>query len=362
MTRSPMMANCKKHTLVVMAGGTGGHIFPALAVAENLRDKGWRVVWLGNPNGMEAKLVPERRFEIRYLDFGALRGKGFLRKLMLPINLFRACWQARKVLSGIRPDVVLGMGGYISFPGGLMAALQGIPLVIHEQNSVAGLANRVLAKISKRVISGFPEVLKKAEWVGNPVRPEIAALPSPLERFEGRDGPLRLLVVGGSLGAQALNEVIPKGLALLREEERPLVVHQAGEKHLEQLKANYAEAGVHAHCVDFVEDMAGAYGWADLVICRAGALTIAELAVAGVASILVPYPHAVDNHQCFNARFLFDIGAAFKLSQKDLSPETVALIRNYSRGQLLQMAEMARSLGRPEAASEAAKICEEVVQ
>lgn len=360
MSATVSTASCEKRTLVVMAGGTGGHIFPALSVAEQLRAKGWRVVWLGNPNGMEARLVPERHFEIRYLDFGALRGKGLGRKLMLPVNLLRGCWQARKALIGLRPDVVLGMGGYISFPGGMMAALQGIPLVIHEQNSVAGLANRVLARLARRVLSGFPEVLQRAEWVGNPVRAEIAALPSPAERFAEHEGPLRLLVIGGSLGAQALNEMVPKGLALLREEERPMVVHQAGEKHLDQLKANYAAAGVRAHCVAFIEDMAGAYGWADLVICRAGALTIAELASAGVASILVPYPHAVDNHQCFNARFLVNVGAAFKLAQSELTPEAVALMRNYSRGQLLQMAEKAREVARPEAAAEVARICEEM--
>ncbi|OQA35078.1 MAG: UDP-N-acetylglucosamine--N-acetylmuramyl-(pentapeptide) pyrophosphoryl-undecaprenol N-acetylglucosamine transferase [Betaproteobacteria bacterium ADurb.Bin341] len=348
-------------TILVMAGGTGGHIFPALAVAELLRDKGWRVAWLGNLNGMEAKLVPERGFELHSIEFAALRGKGWSRKLTLPVHLWRGCRQARKVLREVRPDVVLGMGGYISFPGGLAAVLRGIPLVIHEQNSVAGLANRVLAKLSRCVLSGFPGVLKKAQWVGNPVRPEISALPPPEQRFIGREGPLHLLVLGRSLGAQALNTVVPKGLALLRTEERPMVVHQAGEAHLEQLKANYAEAGVEAHCVAFIEDMAGAYGWADLVLCRAGALTVAELAAAGIASILVPYPHAVDNHQCFNARFLFDIGAAFKLPQSQLTPESVALIRNYSRGQLLQMAEKARSVARPEAASEVATICEALV-
>lgn len=359
---STQRSTTEKRTLVVMAGGTGGHIFPALAVAEELRDRGWRVVWLGNPNGMEARLVPERRFEIRYLNFGALRGKGLCRKLLLPINLMRACWQARKALAGLRPDVVLGMGGYISFPGGMMAALQGFPLLIHEQNSVAGLANRVLARMARRVVSGFPEVLNKAEWVGNPVRPEIAALPPPAVRYAEHDGPLRLLVIGGSLGAQVLNEIVPKGLALLREGERPMVVHQAGEKHLEQLKANYAAQGVYAHCVAFIEDMAGAYGWADIVICRAGALTVAELAAAGVASILVPLPHAVDDHQSGNARFLVNVGAGFLLPQTELTPESVALIRNYSRGQLLQMAEQARNMARVEAAAEVARVCEEMVR
>lgn len=350
-----------KRTLLVMAGGTGGHIFPALAVAEKLREKGWRVVWLGNPAGMEAKLVPERHFEIRYMTFGALRGKGLLRFLLLPVHLVRACWQARQVLRALRPDVVLGMGGYISFPGGLMAAMQRIPLLIHEQNSVAGLANRVLALIATRVLSGFPSVLRKAEWVGNPVRPEIPALPAPAERFAEREGPLRLLVIGGSLGAQALNEIVPQGLALLNKQERPSVVHQAGEKHLEALKARYAALGVHAHCTSFIDNMAGAYGWADLVICRSGALTIAELAAAGVASVLVPLPHAVDDHQSGNARFLVNVGAAFLLPQRELTPESVALIRNYSRGQLLQMAEQARSAGRADAADAVVSVCEEMV-
>ncbi|HRE19323.1 MAG TPA: UDP-N-acetylglucosamine--N-acetylmuramyl-(pentapeptide) pyrophosphoryl-undecaprenol N-acetylglucosamine transferase, partial [Rhodocyclaceae bacterium] len=231
-------------TILIMAGGTGGHIFPALAVAEKLRADGWRVVWLGNPDGMESRLVPQHGFEIRWLNFGALRGKGLLRKLMLPINLLRGMWQARQVIKHLQPDVVLGLGGYISFPGGMMASWLNRPLVIHEQNSVAGLANRVLAGVADRVLTGFPEVLKKGEWVGNPVRPE------------GRDDALRVLVIGGSLGAQALNAIVPQGLALIDLGERPQVVHQAGEKHLEQLKANYAEAGVHAHCVAFIEDMA----------------------------------------------------------------------------------------------------------
>ncbi|MGE5385925.1 MAG: undecaprenyldiphospho-muramoylpentapeptide beta-N-acetylglucosaminyltransferase [Betaproteobacteria bacterium] len=348
-------------TLLVMAGGTGGHIFPALAVAETMRERGWRVIWLGNPDGMEAKLVPQRRFEMRFIRFGGLRGKGVVRMLTLPYNLLCAFWQARKIIAEVRPQAALGMGGYITFPGGMMATLQGLPLIIHEQNSIAGLANRVLAKLADRVLTGFPDVFKRGAWVGNPVRPEIAALPEPAERFADRDGPLRLLVIGGSLGAKALNDIVPKGLALLPEAERPMVVHQAGEKHIEALKANYAEAGVHAHIVPFIEDMAGAYGWADLVICRAGALTVAELAAAGIASILVPFPYAVDDHQTSNAKFLVNVGGAFLLPQKDLTPESVALVRNYTRGQLLQMAETARTVARPEAAAETVRICEEMI-
>jgi len=349
-------------TILIMAGGTGGHIFPALAVAEKMRERGWRVVWLGNPEGMEARLVPQHGFEMVWVKFGALRGKGFLRKLLLPLNLLRGFWQAQRGIRQVQPNIVLGMGGYITFPGGMMAALFGKPLVVHEQNSVAGLANRVLAGVADRIVTGFPEVLKKGVWAGNPVRPEIAKIAPPAERFAGRDGALRLLVIGGSLGAQALNEIIPQGMALLGENELPQIVHQAGEKHIEALKANYAAAGVPAHCVPFIEDMAGAYEWADLVVCRAGALTVAELAAAGVASILVPFPHAVDDHQTGNAKFLVNVGGAFLLPQGELSPEAIALIRNYSRGQLLEMAEKARSLAKPDATEEVANICAEIAK
>ena len=349
-------------TLLIMAGGTGGHIFPALAVAEKMRERGWRVVWLGNPDGMEARLVPQHGFEMVWLKFAALRGKGLLRKLLLPLNLLKGFWQAQTAIRQLQPNVVLGMGGYITFPGGMMAALLGKPLVVHEQNSVAGLANRVLAGVADQIATGFPEVLKKGVWVGNPVRPEIAKIAPPAERFAERTGALRLLVIGGSLGAQVLNEMVPKGMALLAEDEQPQIVHQAGEKHIEALKANYAAVGVQAHCVSFIEDMAGAYEWADLVICRSGALTVAELAAAGVASILVPFPHAVDDHQTGNAKFMVNVGGAFLLPQTDLTPEAIALIRNYSRGQLLEMAEKARSLAKPDATEEVANICAEIAK
>jgi UDP-N-acetylglucosamine--N-acetylmuramyl-(pentapeptide) pyrophosphoryl-undecaprenol N-acetylglucosamine transferase len=349
-------------TILIMAGGTGGHIFPALAVAEKMRERGWRVVWLGNPEGMEARLVPQHGFDMVGVKFGALRGKGIVRKLLLPLNLLRGFWQAQKAIRQVQPNVVLGMGGYITFPGGMMAALLGKPLVVHEQNSVAGLANRVLAGVADRIATGFPEVLAKGVWAGNPVRPEIAKMAPPAERFAGRDGALHLLVIGGSLGAQVLNEMVPQAMALLGENELPQIVHQAGEKHIEALKANYAAVGVPAHCVSFIEDMAGAYEWADLVICRSGALTVAELAAAGVASILVPFPHAVDDHQTGNARFLVNVGGAFLLPQGELTPEAIALIRNYSRGQLLEMAEKARSLAKPDATEEVANICAEIAK
>ncbi|MEI7612390.1 MAG: undecaprenyldiphospho-muramoylpentapeptide beta-N-acetylglucosaminyltransferase [Betaproteobacteria bacterium] len=349
-------------TLLIMAGGTGGHVFPGLAVADLLNSRGWKIVWMGNPDGMEGKLVPARGYQMAAIRFTALRGKGLLRKLFLPFNLLSGFWQARREIRRIQPDVVLGMGGYVSFPGGMMAALLGCPLVIHEQNSVPGLANRVLAKVASRVVCGFPNVLHKGQWVGNPVRPEIAQMPVPTERLQDRQPPLRLLVLGGSLGAAAINEMVPKGLGLLADEERPMVIHQAGEKHLQTLQDNYASAGVAAHCVTFIEDMAAAYEWADLVLCRSGALTVAELAAVGVASILVPFPHAVDDHQTSNARFLSTAGGAILLPQNEMTAESISLIRNYTRGQLLQMAERARALAKPEATADVAQVCEELAR
>ncbi|MCK2127082.1 undecaprenyldiphospho-muramoylpentapeptide beta-N-acetylglucosaminyltransferase [Thauera aromatica] len=345
-------------TLLVMAGGTGGHIFPGIAVAEALRARGWRIVWLGNPDGMEARIVPAHGYETVWVRFGALRGKGLVRKLMLPVNLLSGFWQAVRALRRVKPDVVLGMGGYITFPGGMMAALLGRPLVLHEQNSVAGLANRVLARVADRVLSGFPAVLERAEWIGNPVRADIAALPAPVERYAGRSGPLRVLVVGGSLGAAALNAAVPQALARLAPEQRPVVVHQAGERQLEALREAYAKAGVEAEQRAFIDDMAAAYAAADLVICRAGALTVAELAAAGVASLLVPFPHAVDDHQTGNARFLAARGAAYLLPQPELTPERLAgILASLDRGRLLQMAEHARALARPQAAAQVADVC-----
>lgn len=349
-------------TLLVMAGGTGGHIMPGLAVAEHLRQQGWQIAWMGNPNGMEARLTAGRGYEMAWVNFTALRGKGLLRKLLLPLNLLRGFREAWSQLKRVRPDVVLGMGGYISFPGGMMAALRGIPLLLHEQNSVVGLANRVLAGVADRVLTGFPGVLNKGQWVGNPVRPEIAVLPGPALRYARRSGPLQVLVVGGSLGAQALNETLPQALALIPENERPVVVHQAGEKHLPMVTSLYLSNGVKADCVAFIKDMAGAYDWADLVICRAGALTVSELAAAGVASLLVPFPQAVDDHQTSNARFLSSAGAAILLPQEQLTPERLAEIRNLSRNQLAQMAEKARELARPEATRAVAQACAELAK
>lgn len=352
-------------TILIMAGGTGGHVFPGLAVADVLRERGWRVVWMGVKSGIEGRLVPPRGYDMRWVRIGGVRGKGVLALLVLPAMLLHAFWQSARAIFALRPDVVLGMGGYVAFPGGMMASLLARPLVIHEQNSVAGLANRVLAGIADRVFVGFPGTLAKGEWSGNPVRGDIAALDAPEARFAARSGPLQLLVVGGSLGARALNEALPKSLALMPAHARPLVVHQAGEGNLDALRAHYADAGIaiagpeaRVELLGFIDDMAARYARADLVICRAGAITVAELCAGGVASVLVPFPHAVDDHQSANARFLADRGAAILLPQPDLSAQSLAaLIASLDRARLLDMARRARDLGKPDAARVVADGC-----
>ena len=348
-------------TVLIMAGGTGGHIFPGLAVAEQMRAAGWDVVWMGARGGMEERLVPRHGYRTAWIRAKAARGKGLVQKLLLPANLLYSFWESARHIRSVKPSVVLGLGGYVAFPGGMMASLLNRPLALHEQNAIAGLANRVLAQVSDKVMVAFPHTLKGAEWTGNPVRAEIAAMSPPEERYRNRSGPLRLLVVGGSLGAQALNEAMPKALSLL--EKKPLVVHQSGEKHLEALKARYREAGAQGELVAFIDDMARRYAEADLVLCRAGAVTIAELSAGGMASILVPFPHAVDDHQSANAKFLSDRGAAILIQQRDLTPEKLAqLIRSMDRGKLLEMAKKARALGKPDAARMVAQRCMEIAR
>jgi UDP-N-acetylglucosamine--N-acetylmuramyl-(pentapeptide) pyrophosphoryl-undecaprenol N-acetylglucosamine transferase len=312
---------------------------------------------------MEATLVPKHGFEMAWVRFSGLRGKGVVAKLLLPLNLLVAFGQSLRALRAQRPDVVLGMGGYIAFPGGMMAALLGRPLAIHEQNSVAGLANRVLSGVADHVLVAFPDALRKATFVGNPVREAIARIAPPAERFAGRTGSLRVLVVGGSLGAAALNDVVPKALALLPADSRPVVTHQSGAKHIEELRANYSRAGVDASAVAFIDDMARAYADADLVICRAGATTVAEVSAAGVAAILVPFPFAVDDHQTTNARYLVDAGAGVLVQQRDLTPEALAArLRGLTREQLLGIASKARALGKPDATRAVAEACMELAR
>ncbi len=350
-------------TILIMAGGTGGHVFPGLAVADELRGRGWSVVWMGAQGGMEARLVPAQGYPMAWVHAAALRGKGLAAKLLLPFNLLLGFWQSARAIFRIRPDVVLGMGGYVAFPGGMMASLLARPLAVHEQNAVAGLANRVLAGVADKVLVAFPGALKGGEWTGNPVRAGIAAIEEPQARYARRSGPLKLLVVGGSLGAQALNDAMPKALALMPQSARPIVTHQAGEKHIETLRSNYSNAKVEGDLVAFIEDMARAYAEADLVICRAGATTIAELSAGGLASVLVPFPHAVDDHQSANARYLADQGAALLLPQAEMTPEKLAgIFGGLDRARLLEMALKARALGKPEATRVVADLCEELAR
>ncbi|MDO8887742.1 MAG: undecaprenyldiphospho-muramoylpentapeptide beta-N-acetylglucosaminyltransferase [Hydrogenophaga sp.] len=348
---------------LIMAGGTGGHIFPGLAVAEALRERGWRVHWLGAPASMESRLVPPRGFALETIDFGGVRGKGVLTLALLPLRLLRAFLQALQVVRRVKPDVVVGLGGYISFPGGMMGVLAGKPLVLHEQNSVAGMANKVLAGVADRVFTAFPNVFKKAQWVGNPLRAPFLRQPAPAERFAGRSGPLRLLVVGGSLGAKALNDVVPQALALIPEPQRPSVVHQSGEKQIDALRANYIAAGVHAELTPFIDDTAQAFADADLIVCRSGASTVTEIAAVGAAALFVPFPSAVDDHQTTNARFLVDAGAAWLVPQPEFSPQQLALrLQSLQREQLVAMAEKARQLQKTEAVAAVVSACEQLAK
>ena len=351
---------------LVMAGGTGGHIFPGLAVAHALRARGWSVSWLGGKGAagrpsMESQLVPPQGFAFESLDFSGVRGKGPLTLAVLPLRLLRAFWQSIQVIRRLRPQVVVGLGGYITFPGGMMGVLLGKPLVLHEQNSVAGMANRVLASVADRVFTAFPQVLAKALWVGNPLRANFLDHPAPELRFAGRGGPLQVLVVGGSLGARILNDTVPRALALLPAHERPVVTHQSGTAQIDALRAAYATAGVQAALTPFIDDTAQAFADADLVICRAGASTVAELAAVGAAALFVPIPSAVDDHQTRNARFLVDQGGGWLLPQAELTPEGLAqLLQQTTREQLLACASRARALRKDGATACIVAACEEL--
>jgi UDP-N-acetylglucosamine--N-acetylmuramyl-(pentapeptide) pyrophosphoryl-undecaprenol N-acetylglucosamine transferase len=353
----------KQKTALIMAGGTGGHIFPGLAVAEALRERGWVVHWLGAPASMESQLVPPRGFSFEVVDFSGVRGKGAGTLLRLPLRLVRALAQSAAVLRRVRPDVVVGLGGYISFPGGLMAALLGRPLILHEQNSVAGMTNRLLARLATRVFTAFPKVLPKGQWVGNPLRTGFLTQPLPSERIAGRTGPLRLLVVGGSLGARALNDIVPRALAQIDPAKRPVVLHQSGAKQIDELRHNYEQAGVQAELTPFIDDTATAFAQADVLICRAGASTVTELAAVGAAAIFVPFPSAVDDHQTANARFLVDEGGGWLLPQAELDPGRLAsLIQNLTRADLLARALQAKTMQKTDATREVVQACEELAR
>ncbi len=350
-------------TALIMAGGTGGHIFPGLAVAQALRERGWQVHWLGAPGSMEERLVRPQGFAFEAIDFAGVRGKGLLTLALLPLRLLKAFWQALAVVRRVKPDVVVGLGGYISFPGGMMAVLAGRPLVLHEQNSVAGMANRVLASVADRVFTAFPQVFAKGQWVGNPLRPAFTAQPTPAERFAGRSGPLRLLVVGGSLGARALNEVVPQALALIPAEQRPDVLHQSGAKQIDALRANYAAAGVSATLTPFIDDTAQAFADADLIICRAGASTVTEIAAVGAAAVYVPFPSAVDDHQTSNARFIVDAGGGWLLPQREMNAEMLCnMLLNMQRSTLLERAQKSKNMQKIEATAAVVRACEELAE
>lgn len=347
---------------LVMAGGTGGHIFPGLAVAEALRAKGWRVHWLGVPGSMEERLVPPRGFAFEAVQFGGVRGKGPVTLALLPLRLLRAFWQSLRVVRRVQPDVLLGLGGYITFPGGMMGVLAGKPLVLHEQNSIAGLSNKVLAGVADRVFSAYPNALKTGEWVGNPLRAEFLRQAAPAQRYAGRSGPLRVLVVGGSLGAKALNDTVPQALALIPAEQRPLVTHQSGEKQIDALRAAYAKAGVEATLTPFIQDTATAFAEADVVIGRAGASTVTELAAVGTPAIFVPFPHAVDDHQTHNARFLVDAGAAWLQPQSTLTADGLAqLLQGLTRRELQARGEKAQAQAQIHAVEAMVQACEQLV-
>jgi len=350
-------------TVMITTGGTGGHVFPGLAVAAKLVARGARVFWLGTREGMEARLVAAHGVEFEAVSFRGVRGKGLRTLVLGPFALLAACIDSLRIIRRRRPDLVLGFGGFASFPGALMGVASGRPLVLHDANAVAVLADRILAHGADRILLGFPDALsgrlaRRAVWVGNPLRDTITSLPPPAQRFAGRTGPLRLLVVGGSLGAQALNEGVPAALAAMPHVARPLVVHQAGEKHIDALGAAYRDAGVEAECVAFIDDMAARYAWADVVLCRGGALTVAELAAVGLPAIVVPLPGAIADEQSANARFLVDAGAAFAIAQADLSPPRLAaLLASFTRSQARAMAEAAWRIGKRDAADRVADAC-----
>ncbi len=351
---------------LVMAGGTGGHIFPGLAVAEALRDKGWRVHWLGGKGSatspsMESQLVPQLGFAFETIDFSGVRGKGVVTLAFLPLRLLKAFWQSIQVIRRVKPQVVIGMGGYIAFPAGMMAVLLGKPLVLHEQNSVPGMVNKILAQVADRVFTAFPNVLKNAQWVGNPLRTAFTQQADPAVRFAGRSGPLRLLVVGGSLGAKALNTIVPQAISLIPIEKRPIVTHQSGAKQIDDLRANYQLAGVQATLTPFIDDTASAFADADLVICRAGASTVTEIAAVGAAALFVPFPSAVDDHQTSNARFLVQQGAGWQMAQSELTPQKLAeMLQKTERVALVSIGLQAKKMQKTEAAACIVAACEEL--
>lgn len=351
--------------LLIMAGGTGGHVFPALAVANYMQARGFEVTWLGTPHRMEAKLVPAHGIQLDTIQIDGIRGKGALSILLAPWRLVQSTWQALQIIKQRNPDVVLGMGGFASGPGGVATWLLHKPLIIHEQNAVAGLTNKILSRFAKTVCESFPDTFSlphKLHYTGNPVRESIVEIMAPEQRYKDRTGPLRLLILGGSLGAKALNETLPQALAQLPVEQRPEIWHQCGEQHAQATADVYKSLGVEVKLTPFIQDMAQAYSWADYVVSRAGALTVTELIAAGLPALLIPFPQAVDDHQTKNAQMLVKAGAADLIQQKDLTVETLKdllLTRYQDRAQLLTRAQRARSLMQSHATASVAQFCME---
>ncbi len=363
-------------TILIMAAGTGGHVFPGIAIAKELESRGWRVHWMGTRAGMENQLVAKAGYPLTQVNITGVRGKGLAAWVLLPARILLSFWQTTRAIFAVRPDVVLSMGGYVAFPGGMMAALWGKPLVVHEPGAVAGITNRVLAPVADRVVVGMEGAFdrsvaqrwanampkpKRTLWLGTPVREDIAAIASPESRFAGRAGKLRLLVVGGSLGAQTMNDLVLAALKALPAADRPEVVHQAGAKLYDALATDYRTAGVAAEVVPFIDDMAARYAWCDVMVCRSGAVTVAELSAAGVASILFPLPWFVADEQMANARFLADRDAGIVMKQLETSPDSLAaVLRGLTREKLAAMARAARALGKPDATRRCADLCQEL--
>lgn len=353
----------KAKTALIMAAGTGGHIFPGLAVAQALREQGWCVHWLGVPGSMEEKLVKPQGFAFESLNFSGVRGKGLMAKLKTPFRLLKASCQAFRIIGRVQPDVLIGFGGYITFPGGIMGVLRGKPVFLHEQNSIPGLANKMLGKFAKRVFTAFPDVLPKGEYIGNPLRAEFMQQDAPQVRYQGRNGVLQLLVVGGSLGAKALNEIVPQALALIPQESRPETIHQSGAKQIDELQNNYRQAGVSAELTPFIDNTAQAYAQADVIIARAGASTVTELAAVGAPALFVPFPYAVDDHQTTNAEFLVKAGGGWLIQQKDLNAQKLAdWLMKLTRENLQVTAQNAHAQAKLDAVAHMVSACEEVVQ
>jgi UDP-N-acetylglucosamine--N-acetylmuramyl-(pentapeptide) pyrophosphoryl-undecaprenol N-acetylglucosamine transferase len=354
--------------VMIMAGGTGGHVFPALAVAEILMANNIDVSWLGTRKGIESELIPQRGIDLNYLNIEGLRGRGLLALVRAPFKLLSSVIQACSVINQFNPSVVLGMGGFASGPGAVAAKLKGIPLVIHEQNSVAGTTNKLSAKLATKIMQGFPNTFKQAEWCGNPIRPEIAALHHESGRLENRSGPLRVLVLGGSRGALAINKIVPQALASIDSQNRPEVLHQVGSQHLELTQKIYLEQGHDINSsglrvVPFIEKMNEAYAWADFVICRSGALTVAELTAVGLGALLIPFPYAIDDHQTINGQWLVNSGAAEMLPESNLTAQKLAdFIKKIAtnRGQCIAMSQCAKTIAKLGAADRVAEVCMEV--